>query len=83
MMHSERPAFEVGDQVVGGSSIMQPYKGAKGKVCAVLPGTGLRGQTPVPGEKLEWSTPHEYVIDFGPQIGRQRILEGVLEPVTD
>ncbi len=61
------PRFEVGGRVY-----------IRGTVIEVYPGTGPDAQMPGPRERLEWSTPTEYMVDFGLPIGKVRVLEDLL-----
>ena len=58
------PKFKIGDKVQIPARVnpflLPIYKGAKGTVLEVYPGTGFEGHTASSGGKLDkWSTPHE------------------------
>lgn len=76
------PRFKVGDKVYipADRGVTDEYRGAKGTVIEVDPGTGPGAQFVGPNERLEWSSEPLYLIDFGPPIGRQRIHKALLEP---
>lgn len=80
-----RSRFKAGDAVhiPRDSPLTDEYRGAKGEVIEVYPATGPGAQSLGPNERLGWSTFPEYLIDFGPPLGRQRIEEHLLEPESN
>lgn len=79
-----KPRFKVGDRVyIPNDKLVvdfSRFRGRKGTVIEVYPGIGPGAQSVGPNERLEWSSSHGYLIDFGTSIGKQRIEEELLEP---
>ncbi|MDA1096311.1 MAG: hypothetical protein O3B84_03535 [Chloroflexi bacterium] len=77
------PTFKVGDRVRIPASQPVPLKGAIGIVREVRLGTGYGGKSPSAGGRLDqYSTPHEYVVDFGSPHGLLPVVEELLESAS-
>lgn len=76
------PRFKVGDRVYipKGKPPGEAPQEVQGVVLEVYPGMGPGAQFVGPGDRTEWSSSPQYLVDFGTAFGSHHILEVMLEP---